>query len=74
MLAYTFLDVMWSMFVFFLWLIVIVVEIMILIDNFRRQDHSGLAKAGWTVLIIFVPLVGALFYIATRPKDSEITV
>jgi hypothetical protein len=30
------------------------------VDDFRRSDHSGLAKAGWAVLIIFLPLFGAL--------------
>ena len=30
------------------------------IDNFRRRDHRGLAKAGWTVLILVVPFFGAV--------------
>ncbi len=72
MLAYTFLDVMWSMFVFFLWIIVIAIEIMILIDNFRRHDHGGLAKVGWVVLIVFLPLLGALIYILVRPKTDQV--
>jgi hypothetical protein len=40
---------------------------MVLADNFRRSDHAGWAKAGWTVFVIFVPVVGVLFYVVTRP-------
>ena len=43
---------------------------MILSDNFRRRDHSGLAKAGWTLLVIFLPLIGVLFYMITRPPQE----
>ena len=64
---YPFLDIMWSMFIFFAWVIWIAVLFMILADNFRRPDHSGLAKAGWTLFVIFVPLIGVLVYLVTRP-------
>ena len=64
---YPFLDVMWTMLVFFGWVIWISLVIMILIDNFRRPDESGWAKAGWTLFVIFVPLVGVLTYIIVRP-------
>ena len=37
------------------------------IDNFRRSDHSGPAKAGWALLIIALPMFGALLYILSRP-------
>jgi hypothetical protein len=40
---------------------------MVLYDNFNRPDHSGWAKAGWTVFVIFVPVIGVLVYIGTRP-------
>ena len=55
---YPFLDVMWTMFIFFAWVIFIYLLILVLADNFRRQDHSGWAKAGWTVFVIFLPLFG----------------
>ena len=42
------------------------------IDNFRRRDHHGWAKAGWTLLLLVFPLVGLLIYIAARPADLEI--
>jgi hypothetical protein len=40
---------------------------MILADNFARQDHSGWAKAGWTLFVIFTPLLGVLVYMIARP-------
>jgi hypothetical protein len=45
--------------------------IMLLIDNFRRTDHSGLAKAGWAVLLIFLPVIGAITYTIVRPRMEE---
>jgi hypothetical protein len=65
--SYPFLEVMWSMLIFFAWLLWVAFIVFLLMDNFKRTDHSGLAKAGWTVLLIFVPLIGALIYIVTRP-------
>ena len=42
------------------------------VDNFRRRDHQGLAKAGWTLLILLVPFFGALIYIVARPADAQL--
>lgn len=72
---YPFLEVMWSMFIFFAWVIFIYLLILVLADNFRRHDHSGLAKAGWTLFVIFVPLIGVLVYMIARPpSDREMVV
>jgi Phospholipase_D-nuclease N-terminal len=61
------LDVFWTVAMFFLLLLVAVIIAWCLFDNFRRADHSGLAKAGWTLLILWLPLIGCLIYAATRP-------
>ena len=71
---YPFLDIMWTMFIFFAWLIWISLLVMVLADNFRRTDQSGWAKAGWTLLVIFVPLLGVLIYMIARPKEDLETV
>lgn len=39
-------------------------------DNFRRRDYGGWAKAGWALVIIVTPLVGALIYLGSRPSDA----
>ena len=69
---YPFLDIMWTMFIFFAWVIWIWLLIMVLADNFRRSDQSGWAKAGWTVLLIFFPLLGALIYMIARPSTGTV--
>jgi energy-coupling factor transporter transmembrane protein EcfT len=61
-------DLLWSMVVLFFWILAIWVFIAIFGDIFRRNDLSGLAKAGWIFLIFIVPFVGALIYIVARPK------
>jgi phospholipase D-like protein/putative oligomerization/nucleic acid binding protein len=68
--AYTFWDVIWTMIVFFAWIMFITWVILILIDNFRRRDHSGAAKAGWAIFIIFLPIVGAVVYTIMRPDTA----
>jgi phospholipase D-like protein len=68
--SYPFLDIMWTMFIFFAWVIWIWLLILVLSDNFRRRDHSGWAKAGWTLLVIFLPLIGVLTYMITRPPEE----
>jgi hypothetical protein len=60
---YPFLDVFWTMIIFFLWVIWIWFLIYILSDVFRRHDTSGWAKAAWVFFIIFLPVVGALTYL-----------
>jgi Phospholipase_D-nuclease N-terminal len=42
------------------------------VDNFRRRDHSGLAKAGWALLILIVPLLGMLVYVIARPAEPAV--
>ena len=72
MLAYDYpiLGVFWTMTFFFLWAAWIFVVIWVFIDNFRRRDHSGWAKALWAILIIFLPFIGVFAYIVARPRTS----
>lgn len=56
---------------FFLVLIV-VLPIMVLwlgciIDAISRPDLSGIGKVLWVLFILFLPLIGSLVYILTRP-------
>jgi hypothetical protein len=69
---YPFLHVLWSMFLFFLFFAWIWVVVSVFIDNFRRTDHSGVAKAVWTVVIIFFPIIGVLIYMISRPPVAVI--
>ena len=73
MLAYTnnpsFWDVVWWMILFCVFVIWVFVVIHVFVDNFRRQDHGGFAKAMWTVLIIFLPVLGVIIYLIARPSE-----
>jgi hypothetical protein len=62
MSGYPLLDVFWSIFLFFCLVLWIFLVLLVLIDVFRSPDIGGWAKAGWTVLVILVPLVGVLAY------------
>jgi len=66
--AYTFGDVMWSMFVFFAWILFFWMLFIVFGDLFSRSDLSGWAKAGWTVFVIIVPFVGILIYLISQGK------
>ena len=65
---YPFLDVIWTMFVFFAFVIWIWLLITVLLDVFRRRDLSGWGKAAWTVFMIFLPLLGVLVYLISQGK------
>ena len=53
-----------------LWVFAFFVQIWLMvsifIDVFRSDDLSGLAKAGWVVLVIAVPVIGILAYLIRR--------
>jgi hypothetical protein len=66
--AYTFGDVMWSMFVFFAWILFFWMLFIVFGDLFSRSDLSGWAKAGWTVFVIILPFIGILIYLISQGK------
>ena len=76
MLAYSYplLSVFWTMLMFAGLVLWIFIVIWTFIDNFRRRDHSGFAKAMWFIFIVFVPVIGVLAYLLTRPRDVDVIV
>ena len=60
---YPFLDILWTMIIFFAWVVWIWIMIVILTDVFRRRDISGWIKALWVVFLIILPFLGALVYL-----------
>ena len=60
---YPFLNILWSMIIFFAWVIWIWIMIVILTDVFRRRDTSGWVKAAWVVFLILLPFLGVLVYL-----------
>ncbi|MET8854014.1 SHOCT domain-containing protein [Amycolatopsis sp. NPDC004625] len=66
---YPFLNLMWTMLVFFCWIAWFWLLFVTFGDLFRRADVSGWAKAGWTVLVIVLPFVGVLLYLCTQGRN-----
>ena len=65
---YPFLDVMWTLLVFFAWVIWFWLLITVFADLFRRHDLSGWAKAGWIIFVIVLPFLGVLVYLIAESK------
>jgi hypothetical protein len=63
---YPLLNIFWTMIIFFSWVIWVSIVIRVIADVFRRRDSSGLAKAGWVVLVIVLPFLGVLIYMITN--------
>ena len=60
---YPFMDVLWTMLVFFGLVIWIWILIVILSDVFRRRDISGFAKVLWIIFVIVMPYLGVFVYL-----------
>jgi hypothetical protein len=60
---YPFLDILWSMLIFFAFVAWIWMLISIFSDVFRRRDIGGWGKAAWCVFLIVLPFLGALVYL-----------
>jgi hypothetical protein len=63
---YPFLDVFWTMIVFFLWILWFWLLFTVFADVFRRHDLSGWGKAGWLIFTIFLPFLGVFVYIIAQ--------
>ena len=66
--AYTFGQVMWSMFVFFAWILFFWLLFIVFGDLFRRHDISGWGKAAWTIFVIVLPFLGIFVYLIAEGK------
>jgi hypothetical protein len=64
---YPFMDVFWTMILFFFWVAWIWMLILIFSDVFRR-DISGWAKAGWCLFVLVLPFLGAFVYLIADGK------
>ena len=71
MRTFPLLSLCWAFFWFFVIATVFFTVIWAFIDNFRRKDHHGGAKALWALIIIVLPLLGTLIYLIARPATVE---
>ena len=69
LLAYPFLEVLWSMLVFFLWVGWFLLLFHVIGDVFRRRDASGGKKTLWLIFVLFVPFLGVFCYLIANSDD-----
>ena len=65
---YPFLDVLWTMLVFFIWIAWFMILFRCLMDIFRRHDIGGGSKVLWIVFVILLPFLGVFVYIITQSQ------
>jgi len=65
---YPFFDVMWTIFVFFLWVLWFWLLFTVFVDVFRRHDISGWGKAGWLIFCIVLPFLGVFVYLISQSQ------
>jgi hypothetical protein len=65
---YPLLNIIWTMLVFFGLFLWIALIFRAFIDLYGRHDVSGWGKAGWTILIIVIPLIGVCIYFLVDGK------
>jgi len=60
---YPFLDVVWTMLIFFGWVIWFWLLITVFADLFRRHDIGGGGKVLWCIFVIILPFLGVFIYL-----------
>ena len=68
---YPLLNLFLTMLYFFLWIAWLFLLFRIILDIFRSADLGGWGKAGWTILIVFVPFLGVLVYVIARGSSMQ---
>jgi hypothetical protein len=63
---YPFLDVLWTMVIFFVWILWFWLLFTVFVDIFRRHDLSGWGKTGWLIFCIILPFLGVFVYLISQ--------
>ncbi len=66
--SYPFLEVFWTMLIFFAFVVWIWILFTVLADIFRRHDASGWLKVLWIIFIIVIPYFGVFVYLIAEHK------
>jgi ABC-type multidrug transport system fused ATPase/permease subunit len=69
--SYPLLNLFWTMFEIFAFVVWFWLLFVVLTDVFRSRDLSGFAKAAWTIFVLVVPLIGILVYLVTRGRSMN---
>jgi len=63
---YPFADAMWTMLIFFVWILWFWLLFTVFVDIFRRHDISGWGKTGWIIFCILLPFLGVFVYLISQ--------
>ena len=66
---YPFLDVLWTLIIFFVWILWFFLLFRVIADIFRRRDISGGKKTLWLLFVIFLPFLGVFVYLIANSDD-----
>jgi len=66
--SYPFLEVFWTMLIFFVFVIWLWILIGVFADIFRRHDTSGWAKVLWIIFIVILPYLGVFIYLIAEHR------
>ena len=69
--SYPFLDVFWTMLIFFLWVAWFIILFRVIGDIFRRHDIGGGAKVLWLVFVTLLPFLGVFIYLIAESKGMD---
>ncbi|MGB8020191.1 MAG: SHOCT domain-containing protein [Candidatus Nanopelagicales bacterium] len=65
----SFWDILLWSFWFFIWISAVMIWFRCLFDLFGDHTLSGWGKAGWALVLVFVPWLGAFIYLIARGKS-----
>jgi hypothetical protein len=66
---YPLLNIIWTMFVFFIFIMWLMIVFKVIVDIFRRKDTGGGAKTLWLIFVIFLPFLGVFIYLIAEGKN-----
>jgi|SRR5689334_1879158 predicted PurR-regulated permease PerM len=66
---YPFMDVFWTLLIFFAWIAWFMLLFRIIVDIFRRHDIGGGTKTLWLVFVILLPFLGVFVYLIANSKE-----
>ena len=69
--SYPFLDVFWTILIFFVWVAWFIVLFRVIGDIFRRHDIGGGAKVLWLIFVIILPFLGVFIYLIAESKGMD---
>ena len=69
--SYPFLDVFWTILIFFVWVAWFMLLFRVFIDLFSRHDIGGWGKTGWCIFVICLPFLGVFVYLIAESKGMN---